>query len=127
MNLLLDTHVILWWLTDSPRLRGAARKSIESPENRVAISAASVWEAAIKRSRGKLQFDPARWQAVVGFLGFAELPIRSEHAWAAAALPRHHQDPFDRMLIAQAMVDGFTIVTGDQIFERYSVATLWVS
>lgn len=126
MKLLLDTHVILWWLTDSPRLRGAARTSIETPENLVAISVASVWEAAIKRSLGKLQFDPARWQAVAGFLGFSELPIRGEHAWVAASLPRHHADPFDRMLIAQAIVEGFSVVTGDPIFKRYSAPTLWV-
>jgi PIN domain nuclease of toxin-antitoxin system len=124
VNLLLDTHVLLWWMAGDPRLRGSSREAIEGRENQVAISAASVWEAAIKRALGKLTLDPAEWQATAKSQGFSELPVRTEHAWFASELPRHHDDPFDRMLIAQAILEGLTVITGDRIFERYPVATL---
>ena len=126
MNLLLDTHVVLWWLAGDPRLRGPSREAIEARENQVAISAASVWEAAIKRALGKLMFEPVEWRETANSQGFNELPVRTEHAWFASELPRHHDDPFDRMLIAQAIVEGLTVMTGDRMFERYSVPTLWV-
>jgi PIN domain nuclease of toxin-antitoxin system len=126
VNLLLDTHVVLWWLAGDSRLRGPSREAIEWAENRAVISAASVWEAAIKKALGKVTFDQAEWQMFAEAQGFSELPVRNEHAWLAAELPRHHEDPFDRMLIAQAIVEGLTVMSGDRIFERYSVATLWV-
>lgn len=124
MNLLLDTHIVLWWMAGDPRLRGPSREAIEAGENQVAISAASVWEAAINRALGKLTFDPVEWQGTARSQGFNELPVRTEHAWFASELPRHHDDPFDRMLIAQAILEGLTVMTGDRIFEQYPVATL---
>ena len=125
MNLLLDTHVVLWWLAGDARLRQPSREAIKAVENRVVISAASVWEAGIKKALGKLTFEPAEWRMVAEAQCFAELPVRHEHAWVASALPRHHEDPFDRMLIAQAIVEELTVVTSDRIFGQYSVPTFW--
>lgn len=122
MNLLLDTHALLWWLADSD-LTALAVEAIADPENVVMVSAISVWEIGIKRSLGKLA-APEGLIDVITDSGFEPLPIAFSHARAAGALPPHHRDPFDRMLIAQAMTDGLHVVTRDVAFEAYDVKTL---
>ena len=123
MNLLLDTHALLWWLTDDSKLSATARAAISDPEAVIHVSAISVWEISIKRAIGKLTFpgDPAE---KVESEEFAALPITFADATTAGALPRHHQDPFDRMLIAQAMSSGLQLVTRDPIFSLYDVDVL---
>lgn len=123
MRLLLDTHALLWWLADDPSLREAAREAIASPESAVFVSAGSAWEIAIKQALGKLR-GPGDLEAELESEGFAPLSITVGHALAAGALPRHHDDPFDRLLVAQAQAEGLTIVTRDPRIEPYGVATL---
>lgn len=122
MRLLLDTQTLLWWLADRP-LAEAARQRIADPDTLVAVSAASIWEAGIKASLGKLRLPGSLAEAVVDN-GFEPLPISLRHAEAAGALPPLHRDPFDRMLIAQAVSEGLTIVTRDAAFDDYEVAVL---
>lgn len=123
-GLLLDTHVFLWWRMDDARLGADVRRAIADADT-VYVSAASAWEAAIKASLGKLELpDSVRKGAQES--GFDELPIRVAHAEAAAALPAHHRDPFDRMLVAQALVEGLVLVTHDRQLEPYGVPVLWV-
>lgn len=123
MRLLLDTNAVIWALLDDPSLTSGARSAIGNRRNDVVVSAASVWEISIKHRAGKLE-PPV--EDVVGDLArrFALLPITSEHAWAAGALPLHHRDPFDRILVAQAQLEGLTIVTRDPKIARYQVAIL---
>jgi PIN domain nuclease of toxin-antitoxin system len=123
MKLLLDTHAWLWWLSDAEQLDEAARAMIGARENLVVVSAATVWEVSIKRARGHLGFDgdPV---SLVAEGGFEPLSISLVHASAAGALPPHHRDPFDRMLVAQAQIEGLTVITRDPSFQAYEVATL---
>ena len=123
MNLLLDSHVLLWWLADDPRLGAKARGAISEGENEVAVSAATVWEIEIKKAAGKLRTDADLWETVREG-GFRELAITADHARDAATLPAHHRDPFDRMLVAQARREGLTLVTADPAIEAYPVVTL---
>lgn len=122
MRLLLDTHVLLWWQNGDRRLRAEARQSIAIADS-VYVSAASLWEIAVKAQLGKLR---ASLDAVfdVAADGFRELPIRGAHARAAGELPPHHKDPFDRMLVAQAQVEGLALVTVDEVFRKYAVKIL---
>lgn len=124
VKLLLDTHVVLWWWTDSTRLDRTVRKTI-STADLVWVSAASAWEMVIKQSRGKLRL-PASVATMVPDIEFVELPVTFGHAEWLSKLPRHHDDPFDRMLIAQAQAEDATVVTHDPHFERYDVPVLWV-
>lgn len=123
MRLLLDTHVLLWALRDDRQLGPEAREAIENTQNPVYVSSASVWEIALKRALGKLEAprDLVQW---LRRTAFQSLAIEIEHAVAAAELPRHHTDPFDRMLIAQAQLQGLTLVTRDSRIAEYSVALL---
>jgi len=121
--LLLDTHVFLWWRTNDARLNAHAREAIAT-DPIVFVSAASAWEAAIKIALGRLTL-PEPFSRGVDLIGFRRLAISFEHGEAAAALPRHHGDPFDRMLIAQAQLEGCTLVTHDELIASYGVATLW--
>jgi PIN domain nuclease of toxin-antitoxin system len=105
VTLLLDTHVLLWWLADDPRLTPAMREAIADPSTSVVVSAASAWEAAIKAAVGKLRV-PDGFRDELTRHGFDELPVTVEDGRAACALPRRHSDPFDRMLIAQARACG---------------------
>ena len=123
MRLLLDTHVLLWWLAADPGLSPAARSVIAEGANTVFVSAATAWEMAIKRALGKL-IVPDDLEGAVTASGFQSLPITMAHALLAGALPRHHDDPFDRMLIAQAQSEGLTIVTRDAQFSAYGVPIL---
>jgi PIN domain nuclease of toxin-antitoxin system len=120
MNLLLDTHVLLWWLDASPSLSQTASETISDVSNLVFVSAAVVWEIRIKQALGKLKI-PSDFRQVLERQPFEKLPITTEHAHAVGDLPSHHRDPFDRMLIAQAKVEGLTIVTHDKIFRQYRV------
>jgi PIN domain nuclease of toxin-antitoxin system len=122
-NLLLDTHVFLWWRADDRRLQRSARSAIAEADL-VFVSAASAWEAAIKAALGRLHL-PDTIEAGVEESGFEKLPIAFSHAEAAAALPPHHLDPFDRMLVAQARIEGLTLITHDRRFEPYDVPILW--
>jgi PIN domain nuclease of toxin-antitoxin system len=119
MPLLLDTHVVLWWLIDDPGLSEAIKDSLDH-EPDVYVSTATVWEVAIKHALGKL-VGPADLPEAVRDSGFRSLPIADDHAIAAARLPLHHRDPFDRMLIAQALVEGLTLVTRDPEIQKYDV------
>ena len=121
-KLLLDTHVFLWWKTDSPRLKAPARKAIASADL-VFVSAASAWEAGIKSALGRLDL-PAPFEEGVEESGFNKLPITFAHAQLAAALPPHHQDPFDRMLVAQAKLEDLTLVSADEQLRHYDVKRL---
>lgn len=123
MKLLLDTHTLIWVLADDPTLRPAARAAIVDPENLVFVSAVSVWEMAIKRGLGKLRV-PDDVNAQITAHRFDPLAVTCEHAWAAGNLPDHHADPFDRMLISQAHLEGLTVVTRDRRFEAYGVASM---
>lgn len=122
MSLLLDTHTFIWWVMGEP-MEPAAMGQIADPGMLVAVSAASIWEFGIKRAIGKLRFDGSM-AAEIRQGGFEPLDISSEHAERAGGLPQHHRDPFDRMLIAQALSEELTIVTRDDIFAAYGVDLL---
>ena len=122
MRLLLDTHVLLWWLADDPALSKSARKLIAN-EPEVFASAASAWEIAIKRALGKLE-APENLLGALEASGIQRLPIDFEHAALAGALPRHHDDPFDRMLVAQAQREGLTLLSSDARISHYAVTVL---
>ena len=124
MKLLLDTHAFLWWQEDSKKLGSEVRRAIARADT-VWISAASAWEVAIKVGLGKLKV-PGPFADAVEHSQFSPLPIGFEHAALVGRLPRHHGDPFDRMLIAQAIVEGATLVTHDEQFEAYAVPLLMV-
>lgn len=122
MRLLLDTNALLWWLVDKG-LTDQAREAIADPGNLVAVSAVSAWEISIKKALGKLS-APDNLEHQIQAAGFTPLPVTITHGIAAGQLPRHHDDPFDRMLIAQAAAEGLTIVTRDKRFSDYNVALL---
>jgi PIN domain nuclease of toxin-antitoxin system len=120
MRVLLDTQVLLWALAGHRRLPRDAKRLIETHE--VLVSAASIWEVAIKASIGKLQADPAAVQEALAPSGFDELPVTGAHAAAVARLPPHHRDPFDRLLVAQSLVDGLVLVTADTPLAAYGAS-----
>ncbi len=122
MRLLVDTHVLLWWLADRPLAR-AAYQAIADPANSVFVSAATAWEISIKKALGKLH-APDDLPAQLESCGFSPLPISIEHALTAGSLSRHHDDPFDRMLVAQASVEDLTLVTRDERIAAYGVRVL---
>ena len=124
MKLLLDSHTFLWWLAEDPKLGAGARQAVADPSSIVHVSAATLWELSIKAALGKLDLDGADLVEEIEENGFVELPMTARHSLAAATLPRHHDDPFDRMLIAQARIEGLTIVTRDPAFCDYEVGLL---
>ena len=119
MNLLLDTHAVLWFVAGAAELRSEARGAIETAD-RTYVSSASIWELAVKHARGRL-IAPDDLPERLHDLGFIELALGWEHARVAGELPLHHRDPFDRMLVAQAIVERLTIVTRDDMIGRYGV------
>ena len=123
MKLLLDTHVLLWWLDDSALLSVGARQAIENENNTVYVSAAVAWEIVIKRRLGKLNFAHDL-EAILTTNRFEPLPVTVSHALAVEQLPDHHKDPFDRLLVAQALQEGFTLVSRDMDIQRYPVSHL---
>lgn len=122
MSLLLDTHVVLWWFADEPRLSEEVKARLDR-EPDVHLSAVTVWEIAIKQSLGKLTGPGDLLERIRG-AGFVELPIRHDHAVTAGRLPLIHRDPFDRMLVAQAQCEGLTLVTADPWCQKYEVPLL---
>lgn len=123
MRLLLDTHVLLWWLDDRPALGAEARELISLGENEVFVSAISAAEIAIKSSVGKLRV-PGDFEQQLDQNAFSPLPLRIRHGLAVEMLPLHHRDPFDRLLIAQAQCEDLTVVTADRAFAAYDVRTV---
>ena len=128
MNLLLDTHVALWAITDSPRLSARARALIVAPRSSIWISAATVWEITIKHGLGRGAMPVSGQDALHYFResGYRLLSIEPEHATAVADLPPHHQDPFDRLLVAQALTEPMRLLTHDPIVARYSDSIITV-
>jgi PIN domain nuclease of toxin-antitoxin system len=128
VTLLLDTHTFLWFCQDDPALSATARILLENPDHRKLVSLASCWEIAIKAGLGKLNLGESCESYIPNALTrcvFELLPISLAHITAVEALPRYHRDPFDRMLLAQAKVEGFPIVSGDIAFDDYGFTRLW--
>jgi PIN domain nuclease of toxin-antitoxin system len=125
MNLLLDTHVLIWTLDGSAKLSRPARSALETPNNALFISVATIWEAAIKSALRKPPLPGRFLELALELASGGVIGIDVDDAVASARLPRHHGDPFDRMLIAHASRHDLTIVTHDRIFERYGVSVLW--
>jgi PIN domain nuclease of toxin-antitoxin system len=122
MNLLLDTHVVIWWLADDPTLSDEIKSTLDH-EPDVYVSSATIWEVAIKQAIGKI-VQPTDLPERIRDSGFRELPITSEHAIVAGRLPLIHRDAFDRMLVAQARCEGLTLVTRDPDIHKYDVSLL---
>ena len=125
---MLDTHALIWWLAGDEALPAAAREAIEDPAAEVLVSAVSAWEIATKHRLGKLpgaQAIVADLPGVVADQGFTALSISLRHGQAAGALPGPHRDPFDRMLIAQALLEGLVLVSNEKPFDAYGVSRLW--
>jgi PIN domain nuclease of toxin-antitoxin system len=127
MILLLDTNALHWWLSDPERLGTIATKTIENRSDSIVVSAVVPWELAIKTNLGKLRAQTllANWESKLAEEGFSELPIDAGHAIRAGLLPRHHKDPFDRVLVAQAQATGWPIISADSVFEAYGVRRIW--
>lgn len=125
---LLDTHALLWWLFDDPKLSAPARRTIANPDYRLWVSAASAWEIATKARLGKLPEAgdvPVRLAYYLRKARFAELAVTISHGLQAGALPGPHRDPFDRMLMAQSLATGYPIITVDPVFSDYGVPVIW--
>lgn len=128
MRLLLDTHVLIWWLEGNPRLSAGAQTAISDPANEMLLSSASVIEMAVKVRLGKLALTMPLdqfWKKAHQVLGASELPLHSQHAFALQNLPMHHRDPFDRLLVAQATVEGLHLVTADAEIAKYPIPIVW--
>ena len=123
MILLLDAHALVWWLDHDTTLLPAAQSAIRDPSNDVLVSAATIWELAIKRAAGKIRL-PGDLTDALDRVGISSTPVLAADGEAAAALPMHHRDPFDRMVIAQARRIGAVVVTRDEAFARYKVDVL---
>jgi PIN domain nuclease of toxin-antitoxin system len=123
MKLLLDTHVILWWQRDDARLNAAARRAIATADI-VWVSAVSGWEVAIKCALGRLRLDEP-FPALLAADDFTELPLTLAHADRLTGLPAHHHDPFDRILVAQALTEHATLISHDRAFEPYGARMIW--
>ena len=118
MSLLLDTHVFLWTITDSKRLKADARERMAAAQA-IYVSAASIWEIAIKARLGKIDADAHEVAEAIEASGFRELPIRAKHAAVVATMPLHHTDPFDRLLLAQAFTESLRFLTVDRALAQY--------
>lgn len=126
MRLLLDTHVLLWCMSGDRRLREESAALVRDPANDVYFSAASVWEVAIKAALGKLRVDTGELLRNLAAEGFSELPVFGRHAAEVAALPAHHRDPFDRLLVAQSRVESLRLLTDDKTLLRYGEQVILV-
>lgn len=127
MKALLDTHTFIWWLKDDPSLSSLARQTVTNPDAEIFVSAATIWEIATKIRIGKL--DPAPFQngieAEILAESFSAIPVTPAHAEKAGYLDHKHKDPFDRMLIAQALVEGLVIISNETLFDQFGVPRLW--
>lgn len=119
MRLLLDTHILLWWMVGDRRLPKTVATALAAPENDIAVSAASLWEIAIKQALGRIDIDLDDLVASIAADGFSELAVRFPHTLKLQSLPGHHSDPFDRLLIAQAIAEGRRLVTTDAAVLAY--------
>jgi PIN domain nuclease of toxin-antitoxin system len=127
-SLLLDSHAMLWFFWDDPQLSGAAKSLIEDADNRKLVSIASCWEIAVKVGLGKLDLGESSQSFLpreIARNNFELLPISLAHATMVEQLATHHRDPFDRLLAAQAMMEGLSLISTDSIFDQYGVARLW--
>jgi PIN domain nuclease of toxin-antitoxin system len=124
VRLLLDAHVLLWWLSDDRRLKTSERRAIADRDALVYVSAVTIWEIGIKRNLGRLELDLEALEQELQASAMIELAIKWRHARATAGLPRYHDDPFDRLLVTQAQAEGLTIVSYDKAFREYDVAML---
>ena len=128
MKLLLDTHTFLWWNTEDPQLSARAREMIANGQNEIFLSVASVWEISIKTAKGKLILPevPAHYiLSRIGLYRFQPLPVHVSHAVRVYDLPRHHDDPFDRMLVAQSQVESIPLISTDAEIRKYEVEVIW--
>ena len=125
MRLLLDTHALLWALATPGKLAPAARRAIQSPQNEVYASVASAWEIALKVALGKLEYDLQSLENGLAASGILLLGVGLQHAARVATLPMHHRDPFDRMLVAQALCEAMALVSRDRELAKYGVRLLW--
>ena len=128
MTILLDTHTFLWWITDDRQLSASARDFIRDKKNDLLLSSASAWEIAIKTSLGKLPLPESPEVFIPRHMRinqFRPLPISVDHALAVSALPHHHRDPFDRLLVAQAQMENIPLLSADPILRSYAVQLLW--
>jgi PIN domain nuclease of toxin-antitoxin system len=121
VRLLLDTHALLWWLSDNPRLRSHARTLIADPDNDILVSTVSLWEIAVKTRVGKMRVSVSEIAQQIAASGFTFLDITIAHLETLATLPVHHRDPFDHLLIAQAIAEAATLMTEDRNIGRYPV------
>lgn len=126
MRILLDTHIFVWWLANDRKLPKGADPLILDPGNEIYVSAGSVWEIAIKAGLGQIQVDPALVVAAIPKSGFQELPVTSRHAIAVGTLPKHHRDPFDRLLVAQSRIEPMHLLTHDRQLAAYGDTILIV-
>lgn len=124
MRLLIDTHIFVWMSSQPERLSPAAAAAVVDPDNEVFLSAISVWEISIKRALGRLPFPLERLDALLTEMGIEMLDLSAAHGIAAGGLPRHHDDPFDRALVAQSQIEGMTLVSADQAVARYGVPVI---
>lgn len=124
MQLLIDSHAFIWWSESSPALGGAARAAIADPANEVLVSTAALWELSIKAGLGKLAL-PDDLEIMVANQGFSVLSISFAHLRRYSGLPRLHRDPFDRMMIAQALAEGMPVASGNRAFAAYGVQIIW--
>ena len=127
MSFLLDTHTLLWAVSDSPALSSKARKTMLNTDNTCLFSNVSLWEITIKYSWGALEIDAPLQDFFmsVSETGFIELPVKKEHLLILKDLPHHHKDPFDRLIVSQAIHENLTIIMKDSIIPNYPVKTLW--
>jgi PIN domain nuclease of toxin-antitoxin system len=128
VSVLLDTHVFLWWIADDRRLSRRARRLLQDPRERRLLSTASLWEIALKVRAGKLRLGENPRGLLTSMLaayGIETLPIQASHTLAVLDLPDHHKDPFDRLLIAQALGEGLRLLTNDDAIRRYAVSVIW--
>ena len=128
MRVLIDTHALLWWINNDPRISWRAREVFSAGENKLLFSAASGWEMAIKVNLGKLTVEGPLGSYLSKHLvdvAVEVLPVSLRHAVGVADLPNHHRDPFDRLIVAQALAEGIPVLTADPLVTRYPVETIW--
>ena len=124
MRILLDTHIFVWWLANDRKLPKAADALILDPDNEIHVSAASIWEIAIKEALGQIQVDPSLLVTSIADSGFCELPVTARHAIETGKLPPHHRDPFDRLLVAQSRTEPMYLLSHDRQLAVYGDTVL---
>lgn len=127
MRLLADTHLLLWWLAGGVRLPRRTRAFLADASNQVYFSAVSIWEVSIKAALGKIEADANEMLVALRSGGFEELPVTGRHASAVMRLPHYHRDPFDRMLVAQSMVESLVLLTDDRVLSQYGATVIVTS